>query len=325
VASSQLALRTKQRRFRAFMAQPYKHPQSGIYHLRRKVPDALRSALGREYKRSLKTHDPDEAKARFAAAWIESDRVFALARAQAQGEPTYSRADAQQLAARWMRAQQERMEQTADFTAALASDSTVSIEQGDFREEHAVHDTLRAVAHASPESIDLRQTVHKRLEGAMRREGLPVPPPGSTAYQGLFNAFEEHLDKLSAWALERHYGESAARGMGVAPWAPIDAQNPAGATKAANARTLLDLFGKYSEKKKLDDGDNRSTRKSRGEYRGRIDDFIELHGNLNVRDITRELVAEHRASLARLPSKGKGIRGLMAPQLIENVLAPTEI
>jgi hypothetical protein len=107
VASSSLALRTKKQRFRAFMAQPYKHPQSGIYHLRRKVPDALRAALGREYKRSLKTHDPDEAKVRFAEAWIDSERVFALARAQANGEASYSRQDAQQLAARWLRAEQE--------------------------------------------------------------------------------------------------------------------------------------------------------------------------------------------------------------------------
>ena len=103
------------------MAQPHKHPKSGIYQLRRKVPDALRAALGREFKRSLDTRDPNEAKARFVLAWAESDRVFALARAQLTGEATYSRADAQQLAARWFRAEQERMDQSGDFTGALAS------------------------------------------------------------------------------------------------------------------------------------------------------------------------------------------------------------
>ena len=94
-----------------------------------KVPDALREALGREYKRSLGTHDPDEAKARFAVAWVECERVFALARAQLTGEATYSRADAQQLAARWFRAEQERMDRAADFTSALAADGVVSIVQ----------------------------------------------------------------------------------------------------------------------------------------------------------------------------------------------------
>ena len=52
------------------MAQPYKHPKSGIFQLRRKVPDDLRQALARrEYKRSLDTRDPTEAKARFVLAW----------------------------------------------------------------------------------------------------------------------------------------------------------------------------------------------------------------------------------------------------------------
>jgi hypothetical protein len=320
VASSQpTEHRSKRRRFRAFMAQPYKHPQSGIYQLRRKVPHGLREALGREYKRSLDTRDANEAKARFVLAWAESDRAFALARAQITGEATYSRADARQLAGRWFLAEQERMDQTGDFTLALASDSTVSVEQRDFRDEHAVHETLRAVADRAGDFSDLRRTVHDRLERAMRKERLPVPPKDSTAYQGLFNAFEEQLDKLSAWAFERHYGEQVVRGVGVAPWAPIEAEKRAEAAAKPKVHTLRDLFDEYSKKKALDDGGkpNRSTVKTLAEFRARIDDFIELHGNLDVHEIRRDLIAEHRARIAKLPSKGKGIRGLMAPQLIE--------
>ncbi|WP_443259949.1 DUF6538 domain-containing protein [Variovorax sp. CF313] len=37
-------------------------PPAGIYQLRRKVPNELRRVLGHEYKRSLKTRDPSEAK-----------------------------------------------------------------------------------------------------------------------------------------------------------------------------------------------------------------------------------------------------------------------
>jgi hypothetical protein len=47
-------------RRRSFMAQPFAHPQTGIYYLRRKVPDELRQALGREFKRSLKTRERGE-------------------------------------------------------------------------------------------------------------------------------------------------------------------------------------------------------------------------------------------------------------------------
>ncbi len=63
------------------MTQPFRS-KTGIYQLRRKVPVELRPALGHEYKRSLKTRDPDEAKRRFAEEWVRSETAFALARAQ---------------------------------------------------------------------------------------------------------------------------------------------------------------------------------------------------------------------------------------------------
>jgi hypothetical protein len=44
------------------MAQPFKHPTTGIYYIRRKVPPDLREVLGREYKRSLNTSDNGLAK-----------------------------------------------------------------------------------------------------------------------------------------------------------------------------------------------------------------------------------------------------------------------
>ncbi len=185
--------RSKKHRFRAFMAQPMRQSKSGIYYLRRKVPAELREALGREYKRSLKTQDANEAKARHAAEWIESDRVFALARAQVKGEATYSRADAQQLAARWFRAEQERMDQAGEFTPALAADAVVSIELGDFKEEHAVYETMRAVADRDGNLNALRRAVQDRLERAMRREGLPIPPKASGSVgRGMRRAASHH-------------------------------------------------------------------------------------------------------------------------------------
>ena len=214
------------------------------------------------------------------------------------------------------------MDHTCDFTAALASDSTVAFEQGNTREQHAVHETLRAVADRDGNLTALRSAVQDRLERAMRAERMPIPPKGSVAYQRLFNAFEEHLDKLSAWALERHYGEPASRSVGVAPWAPIDAQRKDGqrqreADKPGKAGTLRDLFAVYAEDKTLTDGDTRATRRSLSAYSAIVEGFIELHGELPVVEISRAVVAQYRASLAKLPTKGKGIRSLTATQLIE--------
>lgn len=69
------------------MADPFKHPDTGIYYIRRKVPLELRAALGREFKRSLKTRDPLEAKYEFARAWAVSEEAFAAARAALVAQP----------------------------------------------------------------------------------------------------------------------------------------------------------------------------------------------------------------------------------------------
>jgi hypothetical protein len=51
------------------MSRPWKHPNSGVYWLRKGVPEDLRMLVGkREEKRSLLTRDPAEAKRRHAEA-----------------------------------------------------------------------------------------------------------------------------------------------------------------------------------------------------------------------------------------------------------------
>ncbi len=60
------------------MARPWKHPKTGIYWLRKRVPDELRSLLGkREEKRSLGTRDPEQAKRRHAQALAELEERWA--------------------------------------------------------------------------------------------------------------------------------------------------------------------------------------------------------------------------------------------------------
>jgi hypothetical protein len=51
------------------MSRPCKHPRSGVYYLRKGVPDDLRQLVGKqEEKRSLKTRDPTEAERRHPEA-----------------------------------------------------------------------------------------------------------------------------------------------------------------------------------------------------------------------------------------------------------------
>ncbi|MDF0730193.1 site-specific integrase [Pseudomonas entomophila] len=65
----------------ALIAQPFRHPDSGIYYLRRRVPEDLRAIIGKtEIRRSLNTRNHHQAKAAFAVAYAESERLFSDAR-----------------------------------------------------------------------------------------------------------------------------------------------------------------------------------------------------------------------------------------------------
>lgn len=75
----------------ALIAQPFRHPDSGIYYLRRRVPDDLRQIIGKtEIRRSLNTRHHQQAKAAFALAYAESERLFNDARRGLYVEPRKS-------------------------------------------------------------------------------------------------------------------------------------------------------------------------------------------------------------------------------------------
>jgi hypothetical protein len=70
------------------MARPWKHPNTGVYWLRKRIPDDLRALVGkREEKRSLRTKDPAEAKTRHAEALLEIERRWASVRARGGTAP----------------------------------------------------------------------------------------------------------------------------------------------------------------------------------------------------------------------------------------------
>jgi hypothetical protein len=67
------------------MARPWKHPKTGIYWLRKRIPDDLCPLLGkREEKQSLGTRDPNEAKRVHAQALAELAERWANLRSGAR-------------------------------------------------------------------------------------------------------------------------------------------------------------------------------------------------------------------------------------------------
>jgi hypothetical protein len=78
------------------MTRPWKHPKTGMYWLRRRVPEDLREIVGKtEEKRSLKTKDPAEARMLLAQALTDLDTKWANLR---RGPVVLSDTEAHQLA-----------------------------------------------------------------------------------------------------------------------------------------------------------------------------------------------------------------------------------
>lgn len=58
------------------MASSWKHPKTGVYYFRRRVPADLVDLIGKhEIKRSLKTKDCSDAKRRFSDVWQQCEAI----------------------------------------------------------------------------------------------------------------------------------------------------------------------------------------------------------------------------------------------------------
>lgn len=108
------------------MAGPVKDHESGIYYIRRPVPERLRALVGkgREWKESLRTKDLAIARERFAVRYAESCQAFRAAQAALDGVPLVVASDAPKLADRWAAAVQARWAEDpstiSEFLAVVA-------------------------------------------------------------------------------------------------------------------------------------------------------------------------------------------------------------
>ncbi len=299
----------KTTRRRLLMAQPVKAP-NGVYYIRRKVPRALISALGHEYKRSLDTRDAGEAKRLFAIEWVKSEAAFAHARAQADGELKLNQRDVQILAERWFESELVKIESSGNFSAWLATGGTVVHDLPDRYEELTPYVSLREAIDSDPD-LAAATNVEDLVRAALRAENIPMPPEGSAEHRALLDGFAEKSLELSDKAFERYRGKWDIVNL---PLKSEPLSFEAKRLAPAISKGLLAVFEEYAQDRLLTDGDTRAVNHSLAGTRAQIEEFIELCGNLPVTQITRNIVTTYRAEIAQLPSKGEGIRKLSAKQ-----------
>ncbi len=174
------------------MSRPWKHPKSGIYQLRKAVPEDLRKVVGkREEKLSLDTRDPAEAKLRFAKALAELEARWANLRA---GPKPLTELEAHQLAIvahdRWLEQYRDNPSQQTSW----------DIKVGDrlfgpppTREEREA-EPLRPLDASSPEPAWLK--IFRMEQACLEAAGSSLAADGLTA-NGLTAeaAFVDHQNR----------------------------------------------------------------------------------------------------------------------------------
>lgn len=292
------------------MAKPWKHPETGVYYLRRQIPAVIREAFGGRqlYKASLGTRDAKDATVLFLHANAELEIRFEQARARyrATGSPLPSSRDrADELVGGYFNGP-ARHEGGLDGEGRLLL-ARLEIDRGLWNEtptgcaspgcsdpdewEHLADNS--ALFRTHPGTV---RHVQNRAPGAIWRFPDQEFRPG---------ARDRQLDRLIE-QVARHHGLDRADlpgEMAPALQAYLDAQ-PVGPDRnrrhhEARGRLrpdlrLLELLAEW-------EAINKPRPQSVAECRRSADDFIDLIGNIFVDDITHTDLLNFRDMVATLP------------------------
>ncbi|WP_285960567.1 site-specific integrase [Pseudomonas tohonis] len=293
------------------MSQPKKDPRSGIYYIRRRVPEDVQPLLphlGEFYKRSLRTTCPLEAKVRHATEWVKSQELFDLARHQSSGTYQPTARDAVQLAARWAKRELEDLDQTGDFTRWLVDTSDGTETLGSLYGQGAA----RALIASDEFGPAWTAAVAPHIQDELNRNGLPPARQGTDFYRHLLVAFVARMQELSDVAYKRYHDDHAS-GLDLPMESPLTAEL---ARRPEPENRLSKVFIDWCQWTRDTDGEGRDVLKRIAEYGATIQRFVELQGDLPVESIRRTVVQEFQTQLRRMPSKGAGIRSMTAKEQI---------
>lgn len=288
------------------MAQPWKHP-NGNYYFRLRIPDDLIPELrkGTHLKHSLGTKNLAEAKPLFAAAYVKAMGLFDQARLQMKDGVNLTASDTVQIATRWAEHELAEMARTGDFKPWLVRIGGRVETIGDF------HNTNGTPAYLLEPDAGWAVAIAAQVDFEITRQGLTPVPHDSDAYRHLEKAFAAQLLHLSDAALNR-YNHDHITPMAIPRPTPLSFEKaPEQASKALSALTQEWI------KRELKLGNNsRDVVKRTDEYAGTVKVFIELYGDVAIHTISKASIHTFSNDLLRMPTGGKGRRGMTAPQLI---------
>ncbi len=305
----------------ALMAQPWKHPATGAYYLRRQVPAALRCAFGNKslYKVSLRTKNFAKAAQLFVEANAALEREFEIARERlaASGDPRPSQQDYRdRLIAAYFRSS------GADGGLEGPERLTLAFLEGDRLLHRAMGQAdgmfdppsskERWLAMATNAAV-FRSEQDRLKKTASARPGKlwkMVASDGGYAKSRALHAeriIEQmcQLSELSA-DLPDGLGEAIITYLDEAPLEhQLRKRKPRHAvTRLRPGMRLRELFEQWST-------ETRPTAKCSHEYKRSVEDFIDYTGDIAVAEIVRDDLLNWRDEVAKMPkAMGRADRAL---------------
>lgn len=249
-------------------AAPFKHPKSGVFYFRRKVPARAVRAIGKSWiKKSLGTKDPREAKALFAK---EAARVEELFR-NAEKLVSLSFKQVTALAAEW-------------YAEKLKADEN---EPGDPDGLSRLLDDLSL----DPSYAQKVATVASDVAAILETKGLVVDDESRAA---LIEAVYENYRRLIWFLGKRAEGDYSEDAKIVA--APKFERDP----KKPNV-AFEDLVAGWATETK-------PRQRTEDEFRRAMARLAEFAGTADAAKITPETVVAFKADLLKLGRSGKSVR-----------------
>lgn len=272
------------------MTSPWKHPQTGVYYLRKGVPKELRSVIGKgEIKQSLKTKDPKEAKKALIKELPKIEALFDRARSKSI---TYTTKLSLALAGKWLHS---ALEKDDEYREQIGNPPADEYNQFDDTNPYEVDmDILRASS-----SVDaLKGWLLEDIQTTLNDLNLPLPTEGTTDYLNLIQAFKNaKLDYLQViqrralgnWKVSSFshkyppLPESIAQSHSLEESAPL---------KKVRGTTLEELLKKYKKEGLI-------TKKTENEYKASLAVFKGLIGEVPIEGLTIDHIRKYRDHLSQ--------------------------
>jgi len=283
------------------MANPVKHPTSGIYYLRIAVPDDLRASIGKsEIKKSLGSRNFTEAKQLFLAEYTKVLALFEQHRQQIKLTPK----DIEVLATRWLESALEEMEREGNYTSYLTFEPNPNGRRGE-----GAQWLTGALESALDSGYDsLRPLFEDDVDKLLTDNQVGIPKH-SEPYQALIHKVAVKSFKLYQAAEKRYRND----------WSQDDSHlslkghqlsiesNPV-VTERSSSPTLSKVFEQWKEEllnsvKGKGSGAQSKANNHIREYTRGVNRFIGFFGDMHIDRITRKVGKEFHSWLFKLPDR----------------------